>query len=898
MYNKIFFSFLLIVISISVSSQETIRVDYLSTPKNYEIAEIKVTGAESYEESIIIGFSDLTVGQKITIPGDDITNVIKRFWKQGLFSDVKILADRIEGNKIWLNLVLNQRSKVSAVTYHGIRNSDAEEFDEILSIKKGSQVTPNLINETKTIVVGYFEDKGYKNVDVKIKEEADLSQPNSVFVRILVKKKKKVKVNKIYIDGNKSLSDRKINKVLKKTNESGNIWNIFSSKKFVQHLYVADKVALVEKYNEKGFRDAYIEFDTVKTVAKYKIKKKRKHSAEKRSFHQILTFQKKESDYDLDTTKIIYNKKRVDVYLKINEGRKYFFRDIKWVGNTIYPSRVLSQMLRISEGDVYNSKLLNDRLIMDEDAVSNLYQDNGYLFFNVDPVETNIEGDSIDYEMRIYEGKQAVIDKVGIQGNTRLYEHCVRRELRTKPGELYNKSNIVRTIRELAQMGHFDPEKIVPDIQPDPENGTVDVNYQLETKSSDQVELSAGYGYTGITGSLGLTFKNFAVENIFKPKTYKIVPQGEGQTFSIKGQTNGSYYTSFSASFMDPWFGNKRPNSLSVSVYHSRMSGVSSRYQSSYNQYDTYSAYSTSSYGASSYGYSSDAIDPEKYLHTTGITVGFGKRLQWPDDYFVFNAALTYQNYALKNWEYFIMTDGYANNLNLGLTLSRNSIDNPIYTRKGSSFSLSGQFTPPYSLITGKTYEDAPDSEKYNWLEFHKWKFKSKIYTPISTDKKLVLYTRAEYGFLGYYNKHRRSPFETFLVGGDGMSGYSTFATDIVGMRGYSSGSLTPRNESSSYNGNLYTRLTMELHYPLVLEASTTIYVLGFLEGGNCWSNFNEFNPFSLKRSAGIGVRLFLPMFGMMGVDWGYGFDLVGTDTSDNRQSSGSQFAFTIGQEF
>lgn len=868
MYNKIvvtLFLFFSVFLS-KLSSQEKLNLDYFATPKVYEIADIKVTGATNYENSIIIGFSELSVGQKITIPGDDITNVIKRFWKQGLFSDVKVIADSISGSKIWLELVLQQRPKISEIRYQGAKKSEIEDLELSVGLSKGNQITPNLINQAKTIISVYYAEKGFLNTEINITEIPDLSQVNSVIVQIDIQKNNKIKVHKIYIEGNQHLSARKINRAMKKTNESGNILNIFSAKKFVKNLYEADKVAVVDKYNEVGYRDAYIESDTVKK----------------------------------------YNDKKVDVYLKIVEGKKYFFRDIKWVGNTIYSSELLNQMLRIKRGDVYNAKLLNDRLIMDEDAVSNLYQDNGYLFFNVDPVEVSIDGDSIDYEMRIYEGKQAVINKIGIEGNTKLYEHVVRRELRTKPGQLYNKSDIIRTIRELAQMNQFDPEKIVPDIQPDPENGTVDITYKLETKSSDQVELSAGYGYTGLTGSLGLTFKNFAIENIFKPKTYKIVPQGEGQTFSLKGSTNGRYYTSLSASFVDPWFGKKRPNSFSVSVYHSRMSGVSDRYSEAYGP--SYNPYSTSAYGNNGLYSNIFDIDPDQYLRTTGVSIGFGKRLQWPDDYFVLNADLTFQNYSLKNWSYFIMSDGSSNNLNLGLTIGRNSIDNPIYTRKGSSFSLTTQLTPPYSLFSDKDYSQiTDDAERYQWLEFHKWKFKSKVYTPLSSNQKLVLMTRAEYGFLGYYNKYRKSPFETFLMGGDGMSGYSTFATDIVGLRGYSSGSLTPYAYSydesgmqrKTQNGYVYSRLTMELHYPVILEGSTTIYVLGFVEAGNCWSNFSEFNPFNLKRSAGVGVRLFLSMFGMMGVDWGYGFDwLDGENKTNGRTLSGSQFAFMIGQEF
>ncbi len=827
--------------------QENFKIDYSSAPKTYEIQHIATQGLESLDSSVVISFSGLKVGQKITIPGDDITNAVKKFWKQGLFSEVGIAINKVEDNKVWLVLQLKQQPKISDIRFYGIKKSQVEDLETTISLTKNSQFTPNLEDQTRNTIKKYFQEKGYDNVAISITPENDLSQPNSVIVNININKNSKVKVHKIIIEGNSNLSKRKINKVMKKTNEKGKISNIFRTKKFVNSLYEEDKQAIIDKYNEIGYRDAYIINDSV----------------------------------------VRRNDKSIDIYLKIYEGKKYYFRNITWTGNTIYTSDFLSQTLRIKKGDVYNGKLLNDRLFVDDDAVANLYQDNGYLFSNINPEETTITGDSIDFDMQIYEGRQAVINKIGISGNTRVYEHVVRRELRTKPGQLYNKSDIIRTLREIAQMGLFDPEKLQPEILPNPENGTVDINYSLETKSSDQVELSAGYGgATGVTGSLGLKFTNFAIGNIFKPNTYKIVPQGEGQTLSIKGTTNARYYSSISLSFLDPWFGKKRPNAFSFTTYYSTQTGVSSRSNS-------YNPYYYSSYGSSS-GYFYDA-DPNSYIHTFGVSVGLGIRLKWPDDYFVLSSSVNYQLYSLKNWKYFIMENGNSNNFNIGIALTRNSIDNPLYTRSGSIFGLSLELTPPYSLISGVDYSNSPDSERYKWLEYHKWKFNSRIFVPLIPNQKLVMMARAEYGFLGYYNPDRRSPFQNFIVGGDGLSGSSTsYASDIVGLRGYAGSSLTPRSSTGGYNGNVYTRLTMELRYPLVTEGATTIYGLAFVEGGNCWSDLNQFNPFDVKRSAGFGIRLFLPMLGLMGVDWGYGFDMVG----GLKSNSGSHFNFILGQEF
>ncbi|MDD6892057.1 MAG: POTRA domain-containing protein, partial [Bacteroidales bacterium] len=630
-----------------------------------------------------------------------------------------------------------------------------------------------------------------------------------------------------------------------------------------------DKKAVIEKYNELGYRDAVIEVDSVTP----------------------------------------FDDKTVDVYMKISEGQKYYLRDVTWVGNTVYPSDLLAQQLRMKKGDVYNQKLLNERLTSDDDAIGNNYYNRGYVFFNLDPVEINIDKDSIDLEMRIVEGPQASISHVRINGNDRLYENVVRRELRTRPGDLFSKEALERTYREIAQMGHFNPENIKPDVKPNPEDGTVDINWGLESKANDQVEFSAGWGQTGIIGKLSLKFTNFSIANLFrKNDNYRgFLPQGDGQTLTISGQTNGRYYQSYSISFLDPWFGGKRPNSLSVSAFFSKQTDVSSNYynnavmNSYYNMMSGYGNY----YGGYYDNYES-YYDPGKYIKMFGVSLGWGKRLRWPDDFFTLSAELSYQRFMLKNWSYLYiklnngqyMNSGNCNSLSLSFTLSRNSTDNPIFPRYGSEFMASVSFTPPYSLFSDKdyatygkdNYEDA--ASMYRWIEYHKWKFKAKTYTALTSNKKCpVIMTRFEFGLLGHYNRNKRSPFETFYMGGDGMSGYSyNYASETIALRGYENGSLTPYGSE----GYAYVRLGAELRYPLMLENSTSIYALTFVEGGNAWNKVQSFNPFQLKRSAGVGVRIFLPMIGMMGIDWAYGFDKINGST----QYSGSQFHFIIGQEF
>jgi len=844
-------------------------IEYSNSNPKYEIAAITITGADNYEDFVLVGFSGLTVGDKISVPGDAITNAVKRFMKQGLFSDVKIYATKIFDGKVWLNITLKERPRVSEINFTGLKKGEIEDLEAKLGIIKGNQITPNISDRAKKVIVKYMEEKGFLNVEANVYQRNDPNKAGHVIVDINIDKKLKTKVHQIVVAGNSALTFNKINFVMKKTND--NNWrNFFRTKKFVKEEYEKDKIALIDKYNEIGYRDAYIVSDSV----------------------------------------VKFDDKSVSVYITVDEGKKYYFRDIKWIGNTVYPFEYLDAILNIKKGDVYNHKHLMERIQTDEtDAVSKLYQDRGYLFSQIEPVEVLIDNDSIDFEMRIYEGKPATINEIGIKGNTRVYEHVVRRELRTKPGQLYSQSDIMRSLRELAQMGHFDQEKLKPDIQPNQEDGTVDVTYELETKGSDQVEFSAGWGSTGIVGSVGLKFSNFAIQNLFRPETYRIVPQGEGQTVSLNDSKNGQAYSSVSMSLLEPWLGGKRPNSLSASIYYSSQSTISDRYMNNLSSYSGYgyggygggygSSYGNSygnSYGGSSSYYDSE-MDPDKYLRTAGATLGYGKRLNWPDDFFTFYGEASYQLFMLNGWykSMFPMTEGKFNNFSLNLTLSRSSIDNPIYTRRGSSFSLGLKITPPYSAFKkGADYSSMTDQEKYKWIEYHKWTFTGKMFTPLTAnDKSLVLMTRAMFSYLGHYNKEVKSPFETFYMGGDGMSAYTSYGTDYIAMRGYESGSLTPYSSTTgSYAGYLYNKFTMELRYPLSLEQSATIYALGFVEAGNCFSTIKGYNPFDLKRSAGVGVRIFLPMFGMMGIDWAYGFD-KGVDGS----KGGSQFHFVLGQE-
>ena len=867
--NKVLMLLALSGVSLTMSAQQKIvnpDITYSGTPKTYKLAGLTVTGIEGYEDYVLTGISGLTVGQELEVPGTAITDAVKRYWKHGLFSDVSISADSIVGDNIYLKIHLAPRPRISTINYNGLKKSEREDMEKKLGLLKGGQITPNMIDRAKILAKKYFEDKGYKNAEVFIRQRDDVAAKNQVILDIDVDKKEKLKVRSIIIDGDNQLGEKKIKGTLfskgafAKTHEAGKLSNLLKSKKFTPERWAEDKKNLITKYNEYGYRDAVILKDSVWNV----------------------------------------DPKHVDIYVKVDEGKKYYIRNIKWVGNTVYSTDYLSRLLDMKKGDVYNQTYLNKRLSQDEDAVGNAYWNNGYLFYNLQPTEVNIVGDSIDLEMRITEGQQARINRVKINGNDRLYENVVRRELRTKPGDLFSKEALQRSARELASMGHFDPEAINPVPEPNYEDGTVDINYNLKQKSNDQVELSLGWGQTGVIGRVGLKLNNFSMANLFRRNREHrgIMPIGDGETLSLGAQTNGTYYQSYNAQYSTNWLGGKRPIQFSVGMSYSKQTDVSSNYYNSgyMNNYNNYR------YGYGNYNYNSyeNYYDPDKYVKLLSVYAGWGKRLSWPDDYFTLSLQLQYQRYMLRNWRYFIMSNGSANNLNLNIALNRTSTDNQLFPRRGSDFSVSLTITPPWSKWDHKDYahlatdRNSPtysqeQQEKYRWVEYHKWKFKARTFTALTSGQKcFVLMTRVEFGLLGSYNKNKKSPFETYYMGGDGMSGYSTgYAEETIGLRGYENGSLTPYGAE----GYAYSRMSLELRYPFLL-GNTTIYGLGFVEAGNAWTETSKFNPFDMKRSAGLGVRIFLPMVGMMGIDWAYGFDKVfGT-------KGGSQFHFILGQEF
>jgi len=875
--------FLFIAVSMAVASSfqaaaQTVGNDtiyapdivYSPIPKVYEIAGIKVSGVPNTEDYVIIGYSGLSIGERIEIPGEAISTAVKRFYKQGLYSKVEINLEKTFGDKAWLEIALKEQPRMSEIRFTGVKGAEKKDLLERLGVEKGQQLTPNIVQRIRQVVEKFYEGKGFKNVVVTSSQQPDLSQENYDILTINVDRQNKVKVHKIYISGNQVLSDKKVKRAMKKTNENHDILNLFKQKKFIETDYADDKNRIIEKYNELGYRDAEIVSDSV----------------------------------------VKYDDKEVDVYITLDEGNKYYIKDINWVGNTVYPTDYLNELLGMYPGDVYNQKRLNKRTTEDDDAVANLYLDNGYLFFQLVPIEQNVTGDSISLQMRIYEGQPARINKVIINGNDQLYEKVIRRELRVKPGDLFSKTQLMNSAREIAASGHFDPETMGVNPQPNDADGTVDIVFDLEQKANDKVQLSLGWGQTGVTGQVALSFSNFSIKNLFNPSTYRgIIPRGDGQTFSISAQTNAKYYQSYSIQFFDPWLGGRRPNSFSFSIDYSRSTGVNSRFYSQsylnsmYNPYNPYvNGNYNNRYGDYNYAYQ-NAYDPNKVLQLAGVSAAFGTRLNWPDDMFNFQVSLAYRWYYLKNWEYLrFMQTGSANSIVLGLTLSRSTVDSPIYPRSGSNFALQLQMTPPWTKMRKghdwKTLAEAADrydaqaqAELYKWIEYWKLKFSSKTFTPL-TDRDgswtLVLMTRADFALLGSYNKYVKSPFETFYFGGDGMTGNYTYATETVGMRGYENGQFTP----GRYEAYAYAKYTFELRFPFMLQPTTTIYALAFAEAGNAWTDISKFAPFNLKRSAGVGIRLYLSMLGFLGIDWGYGFDKVWG------RRGGGNLHFVLGQEF
>jgi outer membrane protein insertion porin family len=799
-------------------------IDY-SSPKDYTIGGITVSGIKYLDENVLKTLSGLSVGDKIKIPGEKISKAIENLWKQNLLADVKIEYTKIEGSTIFLNIAMIERPRLSVFSFTGVSKGEANKLREKINLVSGKIVNENLIKLTTYEVKEFFTDKGYLNAEVKIDVLNDSVPANSQNLVINVQKNKKTKIHSISIEGNTAFKDKKIRRFMKDTKEK-KWWKIFTSSKFIEENLVKDKQRIVDKYTEKGYRDAQVVFDTVYP----------------------------------------YNKKMVDVELRIDEGHKYYFRNITWVGNTKYRSGQLDTLLGIKKGDVYNQKRLDEGLNMSANGrdVTSLYMDDGYLFFQINPVEIQVENDSIDIEMRMYEGKQAVINKISVTGNTKTNDKVIMREIRTKPGQLFSRSDVIRTQRELAQLGYFDPEKLGVNPKPNATDGTVDIDYVVEEKPSDQIELSGGWGAGQVVGTLGVSFNNFSARNIFRKGNWTPLPAGDGQKLSLRFQTNGVYYQSYNASFTEPWLGGKKPNALSVSFFRSVQTNGQPK-----------------------------SSDSRQSISINGVSVGLGKRLEWPDDFFSRYIEASYQYYALNNYQTsFLFSDGYSNNLNLQLTFSRNSVNQPIYPSGGTSFAFTIQATPPYSLFNNIDYKTAADRVKYKYIEYHKWKFSSSWFTPLA-GKKLILASKASFGFLGYYNKDiGQSPFERFYLGGDGLSGFSLDGREIIAHRGYDNQALSP-----SVGGTIYNKFTMELRYPVSLNPNATIYGMGFLEAGNSWSRFRDYNPFAVKRAAGFGLRIFLPMFGLLGLDWGYGFDRTIYDPL-NAKHHGVEFQFTLGQQF
>lgn len=842
------------------------EVNY-TRPVSYIIGGITVSGIEYLDHGVIIVLSGLSVGDRIEIPGDRIHQAIEKLWQQGLFENIRITATRIEEEMIFLNLSMKERPRMSKFTFKGVRKSEADDLRDKINLVRNDVVTDHLVIRTENIIKKHFSGKGYLNTTVDISQVRDTSGINQVYLIIDINKRNRVRIESINFSGNSALSDLKLKRQFKDTKEKGvmkpfdsmdkmlkdfakaavkldiiemgnSIANaftddirprVFKSSRLIDDDFTKDKQNLIGKYNEHGYRDARIVKDSVYRV---------------------------DDNY-------------VSIDLQIEEGPKYYFGDITWIGNTKYNTEVLSAVLGIEKGDVYNQKILETNLNYNPKGidVSSLYLDDGYLFFRVNPVEVKVENDTIDLEMRIFEGKQATINRVSIKGNTRTNDHVVIRELKTQPGQLFNRSDIIRSTRDLAQLRYFNAEKINPVPIPNPDDGTVDLIYEVEETAADEIELSGGWGYGRIIGTLGLSFNNFSTRNILNRQAWRPVPTGDGQKLSIRLQSYGTGYISYSASLTEPWFGGKKPNSLTLSYYHSLFSNGLSRKNENFASFK---------------------ID--------GFSVILGKRLQWPDDYFVLIQNLSLQRYVLNNYGSvfsFGTGNGEYNSINYGVSFGRKSVDQPIYPRTGSDFTLSLTATPPYSWFSNKDYKSMADEKKFKWMEYHKWNFSSSWYQAVYGD--LVISLRARYGFLGLYNRDIGvTPFERFFLGGDGLSGYNNLdGREIIAFRGYSNESMTP---DYYYNKNLgatiYNKNTLEVRYPLSLNPSATIYVMGFAEAGNAWRDFKHFNPFDLKRSAGVGVRVFLPMFGLLGLDWGYGFDPIPGIPGANK----GQFHFSINQ--
>ena len=859
LYRLIFLT-LFLTLSSSVWAQQSgadVTVDY-NNPKKYIVGGVRLEGNEHFSPEQILQLTGLQEGMEVTVPSEEMTNIVKRLWGQRFFDDVSVVIDSLAPTRdtAFFKISIIERPRVSRWTFSGVKSGEEKELLERLNFRRGGEFSDYVAKTSTDIIKRYYKEKGFYNVKVDVNTKRDSVIKSAIRVQFAVDKGQKVKIKKITFSGAENVKESKLVRSMKKTRDA-RLQNFFSSKKFQEKEYENDKRALLTAFNEAGYRDARIVKDTM---------------------------------YYIEPN-------RLQIDFQIDEGKRYYFRDITWTGNSIYSSENLNEVLKIGKGDVYDMVTMQKRLFgggkQSEYDVTKLYRDNGYLFFNIQPVEMNVEGDSVDVEMRISEGKPATLNNIVINGNDLTNERVIRRQVFTRPGYLFSQSDFERSIREIASMGQFDPEAIMGEggysVIPNPMNNTVDLVYNVTEKPSSQLELSGGWGGNTFVATVGVSFNNFSTRRFFDKSAWRPVPLGDAQNLSVRFQTNGTYYTSLSASFSEPWLFGKKPTSLNMSLYYTRQT----------NSYIYY-----------------NILNNDEFMEVYGFAAGLGKRLKWPDNYFVLYNQLSWQTYRLQNWAYqFLFNTGISHNLSYTLSLSRNSTDQQIYPRTGSDFSVSLQLTPPYSLLRKKDYglldEDGnptkvdswkkidynyqSSQDRYKWIEYHKWSFKGAIYSKLVGD--LVLMARAQFGYLGYYNRNwGYSPFEGFRVGGDGMSGYDTYGSEIVSLRGYENYSLTPQAMSSYnstgnyYAGNVYDKFTVELRYPVILQPQSTIYALLFLEGGNCWSDIRDFNPFQIKRSAGVGVRIFLPMIGLLGVDWGWGFD--------DPVNGGSQFHFVIGQQF
>ncbi len=851
-------------LSAQVTLGELPVVDY-TRPVEYEIGGVQVTGVEYLDKNVLIMLSGLNVGEKITIPGEEVSKSLRKLWDQGLFENIGLYITDIRDDKVFLELALKERPRLSKFSLKGVNKTEADNLREKINITRGDVVTESMLMKTSVLIKNHYREKGFLDATVDIRQYPDTTRANNVALDIMIEKNNRVKVRKINVYGNDFLSDQKIKNALKETKEMGT----FNPLQDIEVALLKDLRELV-RLNPQGIVDSTLSH--LNRTVKIRIFKPSRYIQDKFDEDLLAVLKKYNSDGYRDAIIVrdsIYRNpdRTLSVDLYLDEGPQYFFRNITWVGNTKYTSEYLNSVLKINKGDIYNREILETNLSFNPNDrdVSSLYLDDGYLFFAAEPVEVNVENDSIDIEIRIREGKQARINKVMISGNTKTNDHVVVRELRTRPGQLFSRSDIIRTTRELAQLRYFDPEKIVPDIVPNPSDGTVDITYKVEETSADQIELSGGWGYGRIIGTLGLSFNNFSVRKLFKADAWKPVPSGDGQKLSLRLQSYGKGYLSYSASFTEPWLGGKKPNSFSVTYWHSLYSNGKSK---------------------------NDPLRSEFVIN--GLTFGLGKRLTWPDDYFTLYQGITLQRYDLYQYSQIFLFGsgtGYYNNFNYNIIFGRNSISQPIYPTFGSEVSVSLELTPPYSLFMDYDLDKMEPDEIYRWIEYHKWKINATFFTEIFP--KAVVMTRVKMGFLGKYNSTiGYTPFERFYLGGDGLSGYNNLdGREIIGMRGYGNETITPNYFiNKNIGGTIFAKYTLELRYPLSLNPSATIFAAAFLEGGNSWLGFSDFNPFAIYRSAGFGVRVFLPMFGLLGLDWGYGFDEV----PGLPDANGSQFHFSI----